>query len=214
MSQENVEIVRGHTRPSTVATSRRPRRRLDRLDFESRRRNAPGAGVHRGHEARAQCLRALARRFDDFRCEIVELHRCQDESSWSCVTLDGPRREQRRCRLDVDWRWLREGKMRLGVRAYGASRGPRSRGPVGVGDVAGERGDRASRIRGVERGDMDASVSCTTPTPSCDQEGWPEPGPFVGREAVMRESGAIREPGTPTQWNRSATSSTPATESP
>ena len=37
-------------------------------------------------------------------------------------------------------------------------------------------------------GDMDAFVSCTTPTSSCGPpEGWPEPGPYVGREAVMRQ---------------------------
>ena len=46
-------------------------------------------------------------------------------------------------------------------------------------------------------GDMDAFVSSTTPTPSADPEVWPEPGPFVGRDAVMRQSrSTARAPGT------------------
>ena len=45
-------------------------------------------------------------------------------------------------------------------------------------------------------------------------EGWPEPGPFVGREAVMNQWSGIARSGTLTHWNRSATSSTRATESP
>ena len=44
-------------------------------------------------------------------------------------------------------------------------------------------------------GDMDAvRETCTTPTSSCGRpEGWPEPGPYVGREAVMRQFEQIRE---------------------
>ena len=45
-------------------------------------------------------------------------------------------------------------------------------------------------------------------------EGWPEPGPDVGREAVMRQFDATsRDLGRRRDRNRSATSSTPATES-
>jgi ketosteroid isomerase-like protein len=33
-------------------------------------------------------------------------------------------------------------------------------------------------------------------------EGWPEPGPFVGREAVMRQFQQNRDSGRPTQRNR------------
>ena len=44
-------------------------------------------------------------------------------------------------------------------------------------------------------------------------EGWPEPGPYVGREAVMRQWERNREPwGIRPPWSRSA-SSTPETGS-
>jgi ketosteroid isomerase-like protein len=42
-------------------------------------------------------------------------------------------------------------------------------------------------------------------------EGWPEPGPFVGREAVMRWYEQLRETWDAEPLNRSATSSTPPT---
>ena len=43
-------------------------------------------------------------------------------------------------------------------------RGPRSRGAVGVGDVAGERGDRAARVsKRSNRGDLDAAVELARP---------------------------------------------------
>ena len=42
-------------------------------------------------------------------------------------------------------------------------------------------------------------VSCTTPKSIVRHpEGWPEPGPFVGREAVMRQFEQLARPGTPT----------------
>ena len=63
-------------------------------------------------------------------------------------------------------------------------------------------------------GDMDALRELYDPdailrTP----EGWPEPGPFFGREAIMRQFEQIRETWDADAWNRSATSSTPPTES-
>jgi ketosteroid isomerase-like protein len=42
--------------------------------------------------------------------------------------------------------------------------------------------------------------------------GWPEPGPYVGREAVMRQWEQIRETWALTLWSRSV-SSMSATES-
>jgi ketosteroid isomerase-like protein len=62
------------------------------------------------------------------------------------------------------------------------------------------------------KGDMDAYRELYDPDVMWRAaEGWPEPGPFVGREAVTRLSSNSVTPGTPTPWNRSATSSTPRT---
>jgi ketosteroid isomerase-like protein len=43
---------------------------------------------------------------------------------------------------------------------------------------------------------------------------WPEPGPYVGREAAMRFHEQLRDTWDVNTLNRSATSSTRATESP
>ena len=53
-------------------------------------------------------------------------------------------------------------------------------------------------------GDMDACVSCSTPTRCAASGGLAGAGPFVGREAVMRELEQSARPGTPTRWSRSA----------
>ena len=45
-------------------------------------------------------------------------------------------------------------------------------------------------------------------------EDWPEPGPFVGREAVMRQGEQLRETWDAVTSSRSATSSMLATELP
>lgn len=42
-------------------------------------------------------------------------------------------------------------------------------------------------------------VICTTPMHHAPPGGWPKPGPFVGREAVMREWEQVRE-----AWNADA----------
>jgi|SRR5215207_453134 len=59
-------------------------------------------------------------------------------------------------------------------------------------------------------GDMDAWSSFLAPDvvwrPPPDS---PEPGPFTGREAVLRQVQQTARRGTPTQRNRSVTSSTP-----
>ena len=58
-------------------------------------------------------------------------------------------------------------------------------------------------------GDMDALRELYHPDVIArPPEDWPEPGPFVGREAVMRQWEQLRETWTPTPLNRSATSST------
>jgi ketosteroid isomerase-like protein len=62
-------------------------------------------------------------------------------------------------------------------------------------------------------GDMDALRDMHDPTVIARfPEGWPESGPFVGREAVMRQIERCARPGTPMQRKRSPTSSTLATE--
>jgi ketosteroid isomerase-like protein len=43
------------------------------------------------------------------------------------------------------------------------------------------------------------------------REGWPEAGPSVGREAVMRQCEQLRDAGRATRWSRSLTSSPPPT---
>ena len=62
-------------------------------------------------------------------------------------------------------------------------------------------------------GDMDAFREMHDPDVILRTvEDWPEPGPYVGREAVMRLWSNSATRGTPTRWNRSATSATPPTE--
>ena len=61
--------------------------------------------------------------------------------------------------------------------------------------------ENVEAVRGVyatwNAGDMDAFCDLHDPDAIMrPPEGWPEPGPFVGREAVMREWGQIRE-----AWN-------------
>jgi ketosteroid isomerase-like protein len=54
-------------------------------------------------------------------------------------------------------------------------------------------------------GDMDAFRGFLAPDVIVRvPEGWPEPGPFVGREAVMRQWEQTARPGTPTRSKRSA----------
>ena len=54
-------------------------------------------------------------------------------------------------------------------------------------------------------GDMDAWEDFLAPDviwrPPPD---WPEPGPFIGREATLRQAGDSANPGTPTRRNGSA----------
>jgi len=63
-------------------------------------------------------------------------------------------------------------------------------------------------------GDMDAVCELHDPDVIMRMaEGWPEPGPFTGREAFMRELERRATRLTPTLWSRSATTSTSATAS-
>jgi hypothetical protein len=56
-------------------------------------------------------------------------------------------------------------------------------------------------------GDMDARRELHDPDVIVrPPEGWPEPGPFVGQEALMRQHEQIARHGTPTPRSRSATS--------
>jgi ketosteroid isomerase-like protein len=51
-------------------------------------------------------------------------------------------------------------------------------------------------------GDMDAVRESLDPDVIWRApEGWPEPGPYVGREAVMRQWSSCARPGTPTPLN-------------
>ena len=73
-----------------------------------------------------------------------------------------------------------------------------------AGDVAGERGDVQALPRGVRtQADMDRPLRelCRPRRRSCGPGGWPEPGAYVGREAVMRDVRATAlRPGTPTRF--------------
>jgi len=57
-------------------------------------------------------------------------------------------------------------------------------------------------------GDMDALRDLHDPDVVLrPPDGWPEAGPFIGREAAMRQSGRCARPGMPTHWSPSPTSS-------
>ena len=73
----------------------------------------------------------------------------------------------------------------------GQGGGPRSRRAVGVGDVAGERGDRAARIRRGNRGDWDAAFRDTAPDFEVTFKAGPEAGTHRGREAWSRSSAIV-----------------------
>jgi hypothetical protein len=64
-------------------------------------------------------------------------------------------------------------------------------------------------------GDMDAFRELHDPDVILQTvQEWPEPGPHVGREAVMRFIEQLRDTWKPTRWNRPATSATPPTALP
>ena len=66
-------------------------------------------------------------------------------------------------------------------------RSPRSRGAVGVGDVAGERGDRAARLSRLwNRGDFDAAVADARPGRRLGRATSMAPDPGVVRGRPMR----------------------------
>ena len=96
----------------------------------------------------------------------------------------------------------------------GRKRGPRSRWACRSRRCRRRTWRSCEPPRGVEPGDMDAVRELYDP--DVDRApiagGWPEPGPIVGREAVMRQSEQLRETWDADELNRSATSSTPATE--
>ena len=73
-------------------------------------------------------------------------------------------------------------------------RRPRSRGAARVGDVAGERRGGEASFEAWNAGDMEAWANLLAPDviwrPPKD---WPEPGPFAGREAVLRQVQQNRE---------------------
>ena len=105
----------------------------------------PDGHVARGHEAIMDHIRRWADQWDDW---TVEVERIVDAGSEQVVALSLRERGRSKSGLDMDERHAesvhlsrRQGHSSAGVLRPDA--GPRSRGAVGVGDVAGERGDRA-----------------------------------------------------------------------
>ena len=149
MSQENVEIVRAVWRPSTAGTSRRRSRCHDTRRLSKRRSERASIQAASGVARRSgQAIRRVEGTFEDYRSssssEFIDRRRVV------VVRVAGARGRQRGRESDCAVALVSSSAMAArscvgDIRDGG--RGPRSRGAVGVGDVAGERG----AVAGVRR---------------------------------------------------------------
>ena len=159
MSQENVEIVRACVpRRSARATSTASCRAVD-PDVVVDWSDVAADSRHASTEATRTIRGVLASGFGGVR----RLPR----SSWRTSSRSSERRRGRRARRPASADGERRRSSALESPRSGhdsrraeivrvdalpdQQRSPRSRGAVGVGDVAGERGDRAAACRGVQR---------------------------------------------------------------
>ena len=114
-----------------------------------------GGSVYRGHDGVRVWWRTLFAVFPDFSSEVLEVREPRRDSLIVSIRVRGHGVEGG---VPFEEVWLAGNPWRVTARSTWCAelrnrgRSPRSRWAVGVGDVAGERGDRASRLRGVERG--------------------------------------------------------------
>ena len=103
-----------------------------------------GESGYRGHDGVRRWWSSLLDVFPDYSAELVEV-RDPGDLTFATFHARGHGAGSAAPTDDAAWiaiRW-RRGKAVWWRTFDDAGRGPRSRGPVGVGDVAGERGDAA-----------------------------------------------------------------------
>ena len=155
MSQENVEVVRRHIYESI---RRRPEALCPVLlltpelvvAFRKAAHRGPIAVVAGRRPSRERMLVDVRRRAssgEDFTGAGVQ-------SCSKTALNEGGRRGSKSMRAALSSSRSAEGKLSR-IRFPRARRSPRSRRTVGVGDVAGERGDRPRAARAFNRGDLD-----------------------------------------------------------
>ena len=189
MSQENVEIPRrlidAFNRGRCPAGSNCSIPTLEW--YPDRWPHLDSARVYRGRDGVRQCVRAIWPGLEGFqpvdeRVPSTLGDRVVVRGRWH---RSRSRQRASRSRQLVAWALRDRGRQE---RPNGGSsrieRGPRSRGPVGVGDVAGERGGRASRLsRRGTRGTWMPFVSCF------------DPDVILRRPGGLAGAGAVRGPG-------------------
>jgi len=194
MSAENVEIVRrafeAFNRDGPEASLAGFAPDVEWHDLADQ----PDAEVHHGHAGYLAAMEQFFGELEDYRVNLDEIID-HGEQVVGCVRVigrgrtSGARFEQRLagcgpCETDSSCEWF----------VRNAARGPQSRRASGVSDGAGERGDRQSLVRCVER----RRYGCLSEFLAPDaiwrvMPDWPEPGPYVGREAVLRQVRQLRE---------------------
>jgi ketosteroid isomerase-like protein len=152
MSQENVEIVR-----TALEASQRNEGRYDLLDPDfawdfSAYTGLDVAPKGTGRENFRRLMERYRRAWLDYHIALKEL--VDAGSEVVVVVHETARLKHTEMLVERDMAQvltLQDGRDRPNAFVPNEAGGPRSRGAAGVGDVAGERGDRAGLLRGVER---------------------------------------------------------------
>ena len=197
MSQENVEVVRALRGAWTRRTSM-PCAALDRTSSATSLapiRRGPGSTSRRMPGVQRGLCGLPRRRLGGLPLRSRASSSTPGTASCSCFANPGAAREAACDELAIAGRLhapRREDRPR--TRVPRPRRGPRSRGAVGVGDVAGERGDRAQRRSALRRAaTRRVAASLSIPTSSgYTRSGCPERRRYRGHRG---ESGASRATG-------------------
>ena len=155
MSEENVEIVRKHLDALNAFMRGKISSEAwlalwdEEAEFYPLRAQLEGES-YLGHDGLMRFVAELTEDFEEVRFEIEEDAR-RRRAGGRHWPVPGSRASERRRHQRPGWRCSEgeAGQDRLHAPLLGASRGPRSRRALGVGDVGGERGDRAPVVRGL-----------------------------------------------------------------
>ena len=175
--------------------------------------------VPTGARAASAAMTAWLESFEDLTMEVDRVHRCRRQGGHrasSTRAATRKRKRRRRSSWSATSTTLRDGKIvRNRKSSREQARSPRSRRAVGVGDVAGERGDRAARYRSLEPARPRRRTWRRCRPGRRDRWSRPErcmEGVYRGRdgiEALLGRAGDVRA----SRASRRTSSSTRATES-